>query len=125
MRPSTSGRATFIAMSRAVRPWAPFAQDSADAPDKTTWKIGASLAQWAARGFCVAVSLALGELTAKLVQLSMTVGGASMKRVSRVATDTGSFRLATKIGSGFRPARRSDFVRRLMGCRPAPWTRAR
>ena len=87
--------------------------------------MGALLAKGAASGFCAAASPAWGEPTAKEVQLRMTLGGASLNRVSSVATEMGSLREATKIGRGFSPARRSDLVRRLMGCRPAPWTRAR
>ncbi len=100
MRPSTSGRATFIAMSRAARPWVPSRQAASLEVANTTCSTGQSAA---ANGVCAASPP--GAATAKPVAFRITSGGASASTSSRIAAATGSFRLATNTGSAFSPRR--------------------
>ena len=59
-----------------------------------------------------------GAPTAKLVALRTMSGGASAKRVARVAAEMSSLSEATKIGSGFRPSARRPAIRASTGSRP-------
>ena len=121
MRPSISGRATFMAMSRAERPPVPVSHASSVPPAKIACRTGTP-GRSRGVGWCWA---ACGEETAKEVALITTAGGASANKVASVAAETGSLSEATKTGSGFRPSARQARTSRLTGCSPAPWTSAR
>ena len=96
MRPSSSGNATFIAMSRASRPRAPARQLGSSPPEKITCSTGQS---GAAKGL---VSPAPVD-TANAVAFSTMSGGASPKTFSMIAAESASFSDDTKIGNGLRP----------------------
>ncbi len=89
MRPSTSGSATFMAMSRADRPRVPSAQSASVPPEKTTCRTGQSAAS---NGVCLRA--APGLETAKPVALRTIPGSASARIPRTVSAETGSLRLA-------------------------------
>ena len=76
IRPSTSGSATFIAISRAESPWILSVHAVSDALDKMTWKTGDLFAARMVNGFRGLSSPSCGEPTAKAVQFKITLGGA-------------------------------------------------
>ena len=73
--PSTSGRATFIAISRADRPLSPLSQSFSVLAENTTWKTGALQAEGKVSGLSGLLS-PWGLPTAKEVQFRITVGAA-------------------------------------------------
>ncbi len=89
-RPSTSGSATFMAMSRAARPYVPSRHAASLPPENTTWSTGQSAPT---KG--VSVAAAPGVETANPVALRITAAGAPASVSPRKPAETGSLRLVT------------------------------
>jgi hypothetical protein len=89
IRPSTSGRATFMAMSRAERPFMLSRHWASVPPEKTTWMTGQSRSS---KG--VARRSAPGLDSAKPVAFSTISAPASASRRRTTSAETLSFRLA-------------------------------
>ena len=101
MRPSTSGSATFMAMSRGERPRVASAHCRSVAPAKIACSTGTPAP---AKG---PASGAPGRDTAKPVALS-TIAGETVRRSVAISAAAGaSRRLVTKTGSASSPASRS------------------
>ena len=115
-RPSISGSATFMAMSRAPRPRVPSRQAASVPAESTACSTGAPWSPLS--GFSA-------PPTANEVRLTITSGGASARSARSVSAESGSFSEATKTGSGASPSRPSARTRRVTGWRPAPCTSAR
>ncbi len=120
MRPSISGSATFMAMSRASRPRVPRRQAPSSPPAKITCSTGQSDPS-STPGRCVSP----GAETAKPVAFSTMSGGASASTPARIAADCGSLRLDAKSGSGLRPRACSASISASTGAVFAACTRAR
>ena len=84
-RPSTSGRATFIAISLPDKPFSSASHTSSVDDEKITWNTGALLAALEVKGLSGASFSELRELTENAVLLRITVGGCSLKIASIVA----------------------------------------
>ena len=110
-RPSTSGNATFMAMSRALSPRVPWRQAASSVPANITWRTGQS--RWGPGGS----NGAPGTDLAKPVAFSTTSGGAALRIPSTMAAATGSLRLVRKIGSGLMARSRRLSIRASMGAR--------
>ena len=91
MRPSTSGSATFIAMSRAESPCIPLSQSSSRPPASTTWSTGRPLASKGERRRAGAP----GVETANPVAFSTMPARAASSMLSTRSAETGSLRLDT------------------------------
>ncbi len=96
-RPSTSGSAMFMAMSRGPSPAAESRHCSSVVPARITCNTGQSAA---ANGDAAALP---GAATAKAVVVNATSGGCVASISVNVAVATGSLRLETKTGSTFMP----------------------
>ena len=132
IRPSSSGKATFIARSRAVKPALDCAQSCWRLAARTTCKTGASTAPNGpterslgsvsappANVFWLTVSWltvsCLASDTAKLVKFRMISALACCRLSATMAALSGSFRLATNSGNGFRPANRNASINESIG----------
>ena len=127
IRPSSSGKATFIARSRAVKPALDCAQSCWRLAARTTCKTGASTAPngpterslaFASPPPAVIAWLAVSWLasdTAKLVKFRMISALACCRLSATMAALSGSFRLAANNGNGFRPAKRNASINESIG----------
>ena len=120
MRPSTSGSATFMAMSRAERPRVPARQLFSSPPENTTCSTGAPVA---ASGEST-VGLP-GVETANPVPLSTSPAPLSASSVSTTPAETGSFRLVQYSGRQSTPFRRSASTSARTGATLSACTSAR
>ena len=120
IRPSTSGRATFMATSRAESPRVVARQSFSLPPEKTSCSTGASVAF---SGESAAGRP--GVETANPVPFSTIPAPLSTSRDSTTPADTGSFKLVQYIGRQSIPWRPSDSIRATMGAVLSACTRAR
>ena len=120
IRPSTSGKAIFIARSRDVSPWEEASQASFELLDNTTCKTTLS-----SSSSTVPLCLVFMEETANPVAFN-TSGGEHLENSSlKVATDTGSLRLEINTGRTFIPRFSSASINASIAPRPPDCTNAR
>ena len=120
MRPSTSGSATFIAMSRAESPRVPARQSFSFPPENTTCSTGAPVA------FKGESAAGLpGVETANPVPFSTTPASLSISSDSMIPAETGSFRLVQYSGRQSTSLRPSASISARTGATLSACTRAR
>ena len=120
IRPSTSGNATFMAMSRAERPRVPARQSFSLPPENTTCSTGApvALSGESTAGFP-------GVETANPVPFSTIPAALSASSDSMTPAETGSFRLVQYSGRQSTPLRPSASISARTGPTLSACTRAR
>ena len=119
MRPSTSGSATFMAMSRGERPRVASAHCRSVAPAKIACSTGTPAS---ANGVSCG---APGRETAKPVALR-TISGSVVRMSVPISSAAGaSRRLVTKMGSGSSPSSRSAATSASTGASEPAWSSAR
>ncbi len=120
MRPSISGKVTFMAMSLEINPLGLLAHVSLLEPERIAWKTG--LSDWSKIVPCHSVP---GFEMAKLVVLMMVAGFASSKIWVMISFATWSFKLLAKMGRGLRPCSCKSLMSWSIGSRSPDCSKAR